>query len=123
MGYKKVDYAIEATGNEAFLLWEKNHEKMKWEQNCQGYMPTVKQLKILGEGGKVESFPVSVSLTWWVIDGRTVLFYEPVLRAGEPLCGLGCRPGVRQGEPPEPWIHKDRWKERSHCLSCHPGTK
>lgn len=80
MGYKKVDYAIEATDNEAFLLWEKNHEKMKWEQNCQGYMPTVKQLKILGEGGKVESFPVSVSLTWWVIDGRTVLFYEPVSR-------------------------------------------
>jgi hypothetical protein len=80
MSYKKVDYAIEATDNEAFLLWEKNHEKMKWEQNCQGYMPTVKEIRVLGEGGKIESFPVCVSLTWSVIDGRTVLFYESVSR-------------------------------------------
>jgi len=50
MSYKKVNYAIEATDNEAFLLWEKHHEKMKWEQNYRSYLPIIKELKVLGGG-------------------------------------------------------------------------
>jgi hypothetical protein len=77
MTYKKVDYAIEATDNEAFRLWEANHSKMEWKQNSYGYMPTVKELKILNEQGKVKLVPVCVTLTWAIVEGRTVLFYEP----------------------------------------------
>ncbi len=76
MNYKKVDYAIEATDNEAFCLWEKNHQTKEWKQNRFGYMPVVKELKILDEQGTVKSVPVTISLNWAVIEGRTVLFYE-----------------------------------------------
>lgn len=80
MNYKKVDYAIEATDNEAFFLWEKHHEAHSWQQNYHGYLATAKVIKVLGEDGTAASFPICVSLTWCVIDGRTVLFYEPTSR-------------------------------------------
>lgn len=80
MNYKKVDYAIEATDNEAFQLWEKLHERHSWQQNYHGHLATVKVLKVLEEDGTVASFPICVSLTWCVIDGRTVLFYETTSR-------------------------------------------
>jgi len=83
MNYKKVDYAIEATDNEAFRLWEANHSKMEWKQNSYGYMPTVKELKILNEQGKVKLVLCDPDL------GYRRRTHRSVLRAHEQLRGLG----------------------------------
>ena len=74
--FEPVDFVVEATDTEQFLLWCRNDErkdgrKVSWEQISMGLLPTV---------GEFAGFPVTVTLTWAIINGRKVCFYEAASR-------------------------------------------
>jgi hypothetical protein len=69
---KDVEYMVEATSNERFMLWEKWHyskegRQISWESNNVGLMETV---------GYIDKRPVVMTLNTAVIGGKKILFYD-----------------------------------------------
>lgn len=64
---KDCVYAVESNSFEDLTLWQKYHEKVKWEQICSGYGPTI---------GMLGDRPVCVSIHVNIINGHRVLFYN-----------------------------------------------
>lgn len=64
----KTVYVVEANSYESMKLWEEFHLEINWQQNQWGYMETV---------GTLDRRPVCIALLWHVLEGKTVLFFEP----------------------------------------------
>lgn len=73
---EKTVLAVEATRFEQMCLWEKFNKDCSWEQVLSGILPTIGKVK-LKKGRRYEEMPVVVSLSWAVINGKFVMFYEP----------------------------------------------
>jgi hypothetical protein len=58
---------VEATDCERHLLWEKYHERKKWEENLSGHGAHI---------GDIDGRPIWVSLLTAVIDGKKILFWH-----------------------------------------------
>lgn len=59
-------FAVEASGFEKGILWERSHSKMKWGDS-QGWLLTL---------GMVAGSPVCISVFFHQLDGHTVLFFH-----------------------------------------------
>lgn len=64
-------FLVEATDFERLILWERWHETHSWVQDYKGYWIEV---------GQVLDMPVGINLTWVLINGHRVLFYQGVSR-------------------------------------------
>lgn len=73
--WPKTEYAIEATDEEQHVCWERTHETVRWQQ-CNGWIVTLAQLLVGEDRGHLERMPVTVCLTWHLLDGHLVAFYE-----------------------------------------------
>lgn len=67
MHIEKVNYAVEANDFERQCIWEKYHDRCKWEQDICGSFFQI---------GTLDNRPVTVCLDWVTIDGKKVLFYH-----------------------------------------------
>lgn len=74
--FEDTFYIVEATSFEQHCLWEFNsidspidsyRRTLKWEQ-LDGYIVTI---------GYVNNFPVCLSLSWVLLNGKPVMFYDP----------------------------------------------
>jgi hypothetical protein len=65
---KKTLFIVEANSFEQFILWEKNHEKVKWIQIMDGWLINV---------GEVNGRKCCLSVSWANIDNQLVMFYYP----------------------------------------------
>ena len=66
MEIEKVDLAVEATPYEALCLWEKNKDRVKWQEILTGRLITIDYI-----GNR----PICVELFWNILNGHKVLFY------------------------------------------------
>lgn len=73
--WPKTEYVVEATHEEMFQLWQETHTRFKWEQ-CHGWLITLGTVVIGPDVTNVETMPVTVSVTWQLLDGHLVAFYE-----------------------------------------------
>lgn len=60
-------FVVEATSFETLSIWKEHHERRTWQEERRGMLLTV---------GHLGRRPVCISLSWSVIDGRTVMFWD-----------------------------------------------
>jgi hypothetical protein len=65
--YAVTAFVVEATDFEQLTLWQQWHETVTWQQDNPGWLETV---------GHNAGRPVCISVSWNVINGRHVMFYE-----------------------------------------------
>lgn len=70
-----TEYVINATHEEEFGIWKEIHETVRWEQ-CHGWIVTLGTVLIGKSRREQERMPVAVSVTWNLLDGHVVAFYE-----------------------------------------------
>jgi hypothetical protein len=73
--FKDVEYLIEASSFEQFQLWknhgngsDSNEQPIKnWTEDLRGQIITI---------GKIEDYPICVSISYAILNGHKVLFYN-----------------------------------------------
>lgn len=67
-------FVVQASTTERFFLWEKFHEGCDWQQRSPGY-----GLKY----AEIEGKEATVSVTWDLIDGKLVMFWDLLSSIGD----------------------------------------
>lgn len=78
--YAATVYLVEATDCEALECWEKWHSSVSWVQDSGGWLAHCGELAVVDDAGLVTRHPVTCTVTWNIVAGQRVLFYEAVSR-------------------------------------------
>ncbi len=70
-----TEYVVEATHEEEFALWQRTHETIRWEQ-CHGWLVNLGTVLIGPDREHLKRMPVTVTVTWQLLDGHLVAFYD-----------------------------------------------
>lgn len=70
--YADTFYLVEATDYEALECWKQWHERIEWRQESHGWLAFCGDLAGFG--------PVTCTVSWNIIGGKRVLFYDAASR-------------------------------------------